>query len=242
MLSRTSPPRVDPPPLPGARGPLSAAVLAALRGEPPGAPTPPTPTPTATTSSSPSTAATSCTTAASPASPTTASGSPGCSRCAARSSACSSGPCARTSARRRTWRRHAELDALLVEPVDGAGAVVAPAPRRRAVAAARVRRPPLALPPQGGRPAGLGDRPAGRAREGRARHRRARRVRRGRPGPHARPPVRRHDGRARAVDRLRRTTSTPRPPRRWPRSTSCRCAACTAVCEERWWGSSPRWS
>ena len=35
MLSRTSPPRVDPPPLPGARGPLSAAVLAALRGEPP---------------------------------------------------------------------------------------------------------------------------------------------------------------------------------------------------------------
>ena len=31
-------------------------------------------------------------------------------------------------------------------------------------------------------------------------------------------------------------------PRRWPRSTSCRCAACTAVCEERWWGSSPRWS
>ena len=35
MLSRTAPPRVDPPPLPRARGPLSAAVLAMLRGEPP---------------------------------------------------------------------------------------------------------------------------------------------------------------------------------------------------------------
>ena len=34
MLSRTAPPRVDPPPLPHARGPLSAAALAALRGEP----------------------------------------------------------------------------------------------------------------------------------------------------------------------------------------------------------------
>jgi hypothetical protein len=34
VLSRTAPPRVDPPPLPHARGPLSAAVLAALRGEP----------------------------------------------------------------------------------------------------------------------------------------------------------------------------------------------------------------
>ena len=35
MLSRTAPPRVDPPSLPRARGPLSAAVLAMLRGEPP---------------------------------------------------------------------------------------------------------------------------------------------------------------------------------------------------------------
>ena len=35
MLSRTPPPRVDPPPLPHARGPVSAAVLAALRDEPP---------------------------------------------------------------------------------------------------------------------------------------------------------------------------------------------------------------
>jgi hypothetical protein len=35
VLSRTATPRVDPPPLPRARGPLSAAVLAALRGEPP---------------------------------------------------------------------------------------------------------------------------------------------------------------------------------------------------------------
>jgi Iron-containing redox enzyme len=35
VLSRTAPPRSDPPPLPQARGPLSAAVLAALRGEPP---------------------------------------------------------------------------------------------------------------------------------------------------------------------------------------------------------------
>jgi hypothetical protein len=35
VLSRTPPPRVDPPPLPRARGPLSAAVIAALRGEPP---------------------------------------------------------------------------------------------------------------------------------------------------------------------------------------------------------------
>ena len=34
MLSRTAPPRVDPPPLPHARGPLSAAVLGVLRGEP----------------------------------------------------------------------------------------------------------------------------------------------------------------------------------------------------------------
>ena len=35
MLSRTPAPRVDPPALPDARGPLSAAVLAVLRGEPP---------------------------------------------------------------------------------------------------------------------------------------------------------------------------------------------------------------
>src|SRR5690349_25067918 len=35
VLSRTAPPRVDPPPLPRSRGPLSSAVLAALRGEPP---------------------------------------------------------------------------------------------------------------------------------------------------------------------------------------------------------------
>ena len=35
MLSRTPPPHVDPPPLPHARGPVSAAVLAALRDEPP---------------------------------------------------------------------------------------------------------------------------------------------------------------------------------------------------------------
>jgi hypothetical protein len=35
VLSRTPPPRVDPPPLPHARGPVSAAVLAALRDEPP---------------------------------------------------------------------------------------------------------------------------------------------------------------------------------------------------------------
>src|SRR3954468_8597773 len=34
MLSRTAPLRVDPPPLPHARGPLSAAVLGALHGEP----------------------------------------------------------------------------------------------------------------------------------------------------------------------------------------------------------------
>src|SRR5690349_17582020 len=34
VLSRTAPPRVDPPPLPRSRGPLSSAVLAALRGEP----------------------------------------------------------------------------------------------------------------------------------------------------------------------------------------------------------------
>ncbi len=34
MLSRTPPPRVDPPPLPRARGPLSSAVVAMLRGEP----------------------------------------------------------------------------------------------------------------------------------------------------------------------------------------------------------------
>ena len=32
------------------------------------------------------------------------------------------------------------------------------------------------------------------------------------------------------------------PARRWPRSTSCRCAGCTAVCAGRWSGSSPRWS
>ena len=35
MLSRTASRRVDPPPLPRARGPLSSAVLAMLRGEPP---------------------------------------------------------------------------------------------------------------------------------------------------------------------------------------------------------------
>jgi Iron-containing redox enzyme/Iron-binding zinc finger CDGSH type len=34
VLSRTAPPRIDPPPLPRSRGPLSSAVLAALRGEP----------------------------------------------------------------------------------------------------------------------------------------------------------------------------------------------------------------
>ena len=42
MLSSTAPPRVDPPPLPEARGPLSAAVLARCARTAPGAPTPPT--------------------------------------------------------------------------------------------------------------------------------------------------------------------------------------------------------
>jgi Iron-containing redox enzyme len=35
VLSRTAPTRIDPPPLPRPRGPLSSAVLATLRGEPP---------------------------------------------------------------------------------------------------------------------------------------------------------------------------------------------------------------
>ena len=124
MLSRTAPPRVDPPPLPRRpRAALGRGARRAARRAARCAPTPPAPTPTATTSSSPSTAATSCTTAASPASPTTASGSPGCSRCAARSSACSSGPCARTSrpATAPSTCAMRELDALLVEPVEGAG-------------------------------------------------------------------------------------------------------------------------
>ena len=97
--------------------------------------------------------------------------------------------------------------------------VAPPAPRRRGLAAARVPRAPLALPPQGGGSAGVGDPAAARGGQGGAGHRGARRVRRGRPGARARAAVR-----GDAAEHAGWTTATAstwiaRLRRRWPRST-----------------------
>ena len=195
MLSRTAPPRVDPPPLPHARGPLSAAVLGVLRGEPALRADPADADPYGDDLQLALYCCYELHYRGFAGVPDDREWAPGCSPCAARSSACFEARCARTC-RRATARsrRGARARRAARRAHRGPGPVVAPAPRRRALAAARVRRAPLALPPQGGRPAGLGDRPAGRAGEGRAGHRRARRVRRGRPRPHARRALRRHDG------------------------------------------------
>ena len=172
VLSDTAPPRVDPPPLPEARGPLSAAVLGALRGRPPATPHLDQRRPLRRR---PPARALLLLRVALPRvrrrRRRTGSGTSGRARaCGPSWSACSRRHCARTSRRRRNGRGgHRRAGRAARRAGRGPGPVVAPAPRRRALAAARVRRAPLALPPQGGRPAGLGDRPPRRAREGRAR-------------------------------------------------------------------------
>ena len=92
----------------------------------------------------------------------------------------------------------------------GRRAVALQAPRARGHAggAARVRRPPLRLPAQGGRPALVGAAAAQRRAEGRDGRDPGRRVRRRPRRPHPRAPVRQVDDRARARRDLRRL---PRP-------------------------------
>ena len=198
------------------RGPLTDALLDALAREPhrlrrhSTRRSRPIRWPTRT-SSSRSTSATSCTTAGCPAWPTSGSGSRRCSRCAG------------------AWRRASRP--ALIEAIgapgppgpargDGhraardrgrrRGAVALQAPRARghARAAARVRRAPLGLPAQGGRPALVGAAAPQRAAEGRDGRDPGRRVRR-RPG--------------RAHPRRRCS------PRRWPGSGSTRPTAPTST-------------
>ena len=139
--------------------------------------------------------------------------------CAGNWSGRSSPRCAPTC-RPATTSTH-ELAALLTEPVDAEGTGVSHHLLRagEAVAAARVPRAPLDLPPQGGRPAGLGDPAAAGGGQGRAGHRRARRVRRRRPGAGARAAVRRDARGPPAWTTATAPTWTSPRRRRWPRST-----------------------
>ena len=96
------------------------------------------------------------------------------------------------------------------------------------------------LPPQGGRPAHLGDPPAARRRQGRAGGDPGRRVRRRPPRADARRAVPRHHARPRPR-RLLRRLPRPRARRsRWRSPTSCRCSGCTGGCAARWSATSPR--
>jgi hypothetical protein len=99
----------------------------------------------------------------------------------------------------------AALAPLLLEPVSGTGPSWHLAGRGRALAAARVRRPPVRLPPEGGRPAGVRRTAAGRADQGGAGVRAARRVRRRAGRADARHPVRLDDARAGPRRPLRRS-------------------------------------
>ena len=83
-------------------------------------------------------------------------------------------------------------------------AVPPPGPERHARAVARVPHAAVGLPPQGGRPAHLGDPPAGRPGQGGDGGDPGRRVRRRLRRAHAQPAVRRDDARPRPGHRLRR--------------------------------------
>src|SRR5262249_55452442 len=87
---------------------------------------------------------------------------------------------------------------------DRFGSVALPLGTRRALAGARVSRPAFALPPEGGRSAGLGDPPAARPLPGGLRGDRVRRIRRRSSPAHALAAVREDDARHVPRHRLRR--------------------------------------
>ena len=104
------------------------------------------------------------------------------------------------------------------------------APARDGRAVARVAGAPVDLPAQGGRPAHLGDPAADRAGQGGAGGDPGRRVRRRPAGADARGAVRRRDARSSAWTTRTAPTSTGAGGRRSrPASTRCRCSACTGA-------------
>ena len=117
--------------------------------------------------------------------------------------------------------RRASLSQLLRELVDAddGPSLAAYLQRRADHAQFREFVAPVGLPPQGGRPAHLGDPPAGRPRQGRAGRDPGRRVRRRPARPDARRAVPRHDALARTSTTPTAPTSTPSRPSRSPSTT-----------------------
>ena len=149
-------------------------------------------------------------TAASTTSTTSWSGSPACSRCGAGSSATWRTGCGTATDPPETTEPFAEALFDYVAGHDGrVPGRARPAERHRG-AGARPAPAALDLPPQGGRPDRVGGAPAAGRAEGGAGRAAVRRVRRRRPEPAARPPLRARAGGRRAACRSTARTSTRR--------------------------------